>query len=311
MKFLRGLYFAAKVCVWAYYPVSAHVIDGSAIAARVTSAITERVASRIAAGHSRPGLAIVLVGVNPASHVYVRKKREMIVAVGMTSFAHDLPATISEDELLALVDALNADPAVHGILVQRPLPAHINAGRVSERIDWRKDVDGLHPENIGRLALREPRLRPCASYGCIRLLRETGEALADRHAVVVGNSDLVARPMALELLLTRCTVSMCDHDSRDLPNIVGHGDILVAAVNKPKFVEGFWIKPGAIVIDAGISRSKDGKLCGDVDFVLAKERAAWITPVPHGVGPMTVATLTGNTLLAAELQLMSKNEPVP
>jgi methylenetetrahydrofolate dehydrogenase (NADP+)/methenyltetrahydrofolate cyclohydrolase len=204
--------------------------------------------------------------------------------------------------LLALIDRLNADPVVHGILVQLPLPKSIDPDQVTERVDPAKDVDGLHPYNIGRLVLKRPLLRPCTPYGCMTLLRDTGEDLVGKHAVVIGQSNIVGRPMALELLMARCTVTVCHSATRDLPGIVRQADILVAAVGKPRFVQGDWIKPGAIVIDVGVNRNADGKLCGDVDFAAAKEQASWITPVPGGVGPMTIATLLANTLRAAELQ---------
>ncbi len=282
--------------------MSARILDGKALAARLNAELGERVVARAAAGGSRPGLAVVLVGENAASQIYVRNKRKFTEAVGMLSFSHDLPAATSEAELLALVDRLNADPTVHGILVQLPLPKHIDPERVTERIDPRKDVDGFHPYNIGRLVLKRPILRPCTPYGCMRLLAETGEDLAGKHAVVIGQSNIVGRPMALELLMARCTVTVCHSATRDLPGIVRQADVLVAAVGKPYFVGGDWIKPGAIVIDVGMNRNADGKLCGDVDFAAATERAAWITPVPGGVGPMTIAMLLANTLRAAELE---------
>ena len=259
-------------------------------------------AARVAAGKSPPGLAVVLVGENAASQVYVRNKRRTTDAAGMRSFAHDLPATTTEAELLALIDALNRDPAVNGILVQLPLPKHIDEERVTERIDPLKDVDGFHPYNIGRLVLKRPTLRPCTPYGCMTLLKDTGEDLVGKHAVVIGQSNIVGRPMALELLMERCTVTICHSKTRDLPGLVRQADIVVAGVGKANFVQGDWIKPGAIVIDVGINRNAEGKLCGDVDFAAAKERASWITPVPGGVGPMTIATLLANTLRAAELQ---------
>jgi methylenetetrahydrofolate dehydrogenase (NADP+)/methenyltetrahydrofolate cyclohydrolase len=220
----------------------------------------------------------------------------------MRSFAFDPPADAPEDALLALIDRLNADPAVHGILVQLPLPRQIDPQRVIERIDPRKDVDGFHPYNVGRLVVKSPTLRPCTPYGVMQLLVETGEDLVGKHAVVIGQSNIVGRPMALELLMARCTVTICHSATRDLPGIVRQGDIVVAAVGKPRMVQGDWIKPGAIVIDVGMNRLPDGKLTGDVDFDAAKARASWITPVPGGVGPMTVATLLSNTLRAAELQ---------
>jgi methylenetetrahydrofolate dehydrogenase (NADP+)/methenyltetrahydrofolate cyclohydrolase len=283
-------------------PMTARIIDGKARAERLTADVKAKVAARVAAGKSQPGLAVVLVGDNPASQVYVRNKRRTTEAVGMRSFAYDLPATTAQPELLALVETLNRDPAVNGILVQLPLPKHIDEELVTERIDPLKDVDGFHPYNIGRLVLKRPTLRPCTPYGCMTLLKDTGEDLVGKHAVVIGQSNIVGRPMALELLMERCTVTICHSKTRDLPGIVRQGDIVVAGVGKAKFVQGNWIKPGAIVIDVGINRGPDGKLCGDVDFDAVKEVAAWITPVPGGVGPMTIATLLANTLHAAELQ---------
>ena len=280
----------------------ARILDGKALALRVTDEVRDRVAARVAAGGAVPGLATVLVGENAASEVYVRNKRRTADAVGMRSFSYDLPPTATESELLDRIGALNSDPAVHGILVQLPLPKHIDGERVIEALDPNKDVDGFHPYNIGRLVLKSPTLRPCTPYGCMRLLAETGESLVGKHAVVIGQSNIVGRPMALELLMARCTVTICHSATRDLPGIVGQGDIVVAAVGKANFVPGAWIKPGAIVIDVGINRLPDGKLCGDVDFVAAQLRAGWITPVPGGVGPMTIATLLANTLRAAELQ---------
>jgi len=282
--------------------MTARLLDGKALALTVTDEIREAVAARVGAGGSQPGLAVVLVGENAASQVYVRNKRRTTDATGMRSFAFDLPPDASQAALLDRVAALNADPAVNGILVQLPLPKQIDPERVIEAIDPRKDVDGFHPYNVGRLVLKMPTLRPCTPYGCMRLLAETGEDLAGKHAVVVGQSNIVGRPMALELLMARCTVTICHSATRDLPGLVRQADIVVAAVGKPAFVAGDWIKPGAIVIDVGINRQPDGKLVGDVDFAGASERAAWITPVPGGVGPMTIAMLLGNTLRAAELQ---------
>ena len=282
--------------------MTARIIDGKARALRLTEETAGRVAARVAAGKSPPGLAVVLVGDNAASQVYVRNKRRTTVAVGMRSFAHDLPADTSQADLLALIDAMNIDAAVSGILVQLPLPKHVDEELVTERIDPRKDVDGFHPYNIGRLLLKRPLLRPCTPYGCMTLLKDTGEDLVGKHAVVIGQSNIVGRPMALELLMERCTVTVCHSKTRDLPGLVRQADIVVAGVGKAKFVEGDWVKAGAIVIDVGINRGADGKLCGDVDFAAAAERASWITPVPGGVGPMTIATLLANTLRAAELQ---------
>jgi len=282
--------------------MTARILDGKARAERLTAEVAAKVAARIGSGKSRPGLAVALVGENAASQIYVRNKRRTTEAAGMASFSHDLPATTSQRDLLGLIDRLNADAAVHGILVQLPLPKHIEPDAVAERIDPRKDVDGLHPYNVGRLVLKRPLLRPCTPYGCMTLLADTGEDLVGKNAVVIGQSNIVGRPMALELLMARCTVTICHSATRDLPSVVRGADILVAAMGRPRFVQGDWIKPGAIVIDVGMNRDAEGKLCGDVDFAAAKERASWITPVPGGVGPMTIATLLANTLRAAELQ---------
>ena len=282
--------------------MTARIIDGKAVAARVTDEVRASVATRVAAGKGAPGLAVILVGDSAASQVYVRNKRKTTDAVGMRSFSFDLPAATPEAELLALIDRLNGDATVNGILVQLPLPAQIDPERVIERIDPRKDVDGFHPYNVGRLVQKRPTLRPCTPYGCMRLLAETGDDLVGKHAVIIGQSNIVGRPMALELLMARCTVTICHSATRDLPGIVRQGDIVVAGIGKPRFVQGDWIKPGAIVIDVGVNRLPDGTLAGDVDFAAARERAAWITPVPGGVGPMTIATLLANTVLAAEWQ---------
>ena len=282
--------------------MSARVLDGKALAARVTAEVAAGVEARVRDGRVPPGLAVVLVGENAASQVYVRNKRRTTETTGMRSYAHDLPASASETELLALIDGLNADPSVSGILVQLPLPRHIDAAKVVERIDVRKDVDGFHPYNVGRLVLKTPTLRPCTPYGCMRLIAETGADLAGKHAVVIGQSNIVGRPMALELLMARCTVTICHSATRDLPGLVRQADIVVAGVGRPRFVQGDWIKSGAIVIDVGINRGDDGRLVGDVDFEAARARAGWITPVPGGVGPMTIAMLLSNTLHAAELQ---------
>ena len=282
--------------------MTARILDGKALAERVTRETAAAVEAFKARGHEAPGLAVVLLGDDPASHVYVRNKRRTTESTGMRSFAHDLPASTPEADVLALIDRLNADPAVSGILVQLPLPAHIDAANIVERIDPRKDVDGFHPYNIGRLVQKTPTLRPCTPYGCMRLLAETGVDLVGQNAVIIGQSNIVGRPMALELLMARCTVTICHSATRDLPRIVREGDIVVAAVGKPRFVQGEWLKRGAIVLDVGVNRVADGKLVGDVDFDAARERASWITPVPGGVGPMTVAMLLSNTLLAAEQQ---------
>ena len=282
--------------------MTARIIDGKASAARMTDDIRATVAARVAAGKSVPGLAVVHVGADPASQVYVRNKRRTTEASGMRSFAHDLPADTPQATLIALIDALNRDSSVNGILVQLPLPQHIDSELVTERIDPLKDVDGFHPYNIGCLVLKRPQLRPCTPYGCMTLLKDTGEDLVGKHAVVIGQSNIVGRPMALELLMERCTVTICHSKTRDLPGLVRQADIIVAGIGKANFVQGDWVKEGAMVIDVGINRGADGKLCGDVDFAAASSRASWITPVPGGVGPMTIATLLANTLRAAELQ---------
>ncbi|HEX2390212.1 MAG TPA: bifunctional methylenetetrahydrofolate dehydrogenase/methenyltetrahydrofolate cyclohydrolase FolD [Casimicrobiaceae bacterium] len=284
--------------------MTARILDGKAISERLASDVRRAVDARCAADKPPPGLAVVLVGQHAASQIYVRNKRRMTEAAGMRSFAVDLPADAPEDALLDTIDRLNADASVHGILVQLPLPKQIGSERVIERIHWRKDVDGFHPYNVGRLVLKMPTLRPCTPFGCMRLLAETGEDLVGKHAVVIGQSNIVGRPMALELLMARCTVTICHSATRDLPDIARRADIVVAAIGKANFVQGDWIREGAIVIDVGINRRADGSLCGDVDFATARERASWITPVPGGVGPMTIATLLANTLRAAELQDM-------
>ncbi len=279
--------------------MTANIIDGKAIAAELRSKVKQKVGVRLQQGLRAPGLAVVLVGQDPASEVYVRNKRKACEETGIISVAHDLPADTSQTTLLELIDKLNADASVDGILVQLPLPEQIDPETVIERIHPDKDVDGFHPYNIGRLALRMPVLRPCTPRGVITLLESTGEALRGRDAVIVGASNIVGRPMGLELLLAGCTVTTCHRFTRDLAAQVRQADILIVAVGKPGIVKGEWIKPGATVIDVGINRSKDGKLVGDIEFDVACERAGWITPVPGGVGPMTVATLLQNTLEAA------------
>ena len=277
------------------------VIDGNRIAADIRNQIRQAVAERQAQGQPAPGLAVLLVGANPASQVYVRAKRKDCLEVGIDhSKSLDLPADIAESELLAHIDRLNADPAVDGILVQLPLPDHIDAEHVTERIRPDKDVDGFHPVNMGKLVQKKPGLRPCTPYGCLKLIESTGMKLRGARAVVVGASNIVGRPMALELLLADATVTICNSKTRDLAGIVAEGDVVVVGVGKPGFVKGEWIKPGAVVIDIGINRKSDGKLTGDVEFESAKARASWITPVPGGVGPMTRAMLLANTLQACQ-----------
>ncbi|HEY5763386.1 MAG TPA: bifunctional methylenetetrahydrofolate dehydrogenase/methenyltetrahydrofolate cyclohydrolase FolD [Rhodocyclaceae bacterium] len=280
--------------------MAARLLDGKQIAAEVRAAVAARVAERTASGRRVPGLAVIQVGDDPASRVYVGSKHRACAEVGLHSEAHELPVETGQAELLALIDRCNADPALDGILVQLPLPAHIDADAVIERIDPAKDVDGFHPYNIGRLALRNPQLRPCTPRGIMTLLERTGIELAGRDAVVVGASNIVGRPMMLELLHARCTVTVCHSRTTDLHGHVGRAEVLVVAVGKPAFVPGDWVRDGAVVIDVGINRLPDGRLTGDVGFEAACERAAWITPVPGGVGPMTVATLIENTADAAD-----------
>ncbi len=279
--------------------MTANIIDGKAIAAELRNTVRQQVEARLQQGQRAPGLAVILVGQDPASEVYVRNKRKACDETGIASVAHDLPAETTQAALLELIDKLNADASVDGILVQLPLPEHINSETVIERIHPDKDVDGFHPYNIGRLALRMPVLRPCTPRGVITLLESTGEPLRGRDAVIVGASNIVGRPMGLELLLAGCTVTTCHRFTRDLAAQVRQAEILIVAVGKPGIVKGEWIKPGATVIDVGINRTEEGKLVGDIEFDVAAERAGWITPVPGGVGPMTVATLLQNTLEAA------------
>ncbi|PUB72864.1 MAG: bifunctional methylenetetrahydrofolate dehydrogenase/methenyltetrahydrofolate cyclohydrolase FolD [gamma proteobacterium symbiont of Ctena orbiculata] len=281
--------------------MSAQILDGKAIAADLREQIRQRVEERVAGGMRRPGLAVVLVGENPASQVYVRNKRKSCDEVGFHSVSHDLPASTGEDQLLALIDRLNEDEAIDGILVQLPLPEHIDEEAVIERILPTKDVDGFHPYNVGRLVLRMPLLRSCTPKGIMTLLARTGQKLEGLDAVIIGQSNIVGRPMALELLAARCTITVCHSRTKELAQKAHNADILVVAIGRAEYVPGDWIKEGAIVIDVGMNRNDQGKLVGDVNFAEASERASWITPVPGGVGPMTIATLLENTLQAAEL----------
>lgn len=278
----------------------AQLIDGKAIAQSIRTEVKNAVALMQSRELPAPGLAVVMVGSDPASQVYVNHKRKACEEVGFVSFHHDLPHDTPEANLLALIDGLNADPAVHGILVQLPLPAHIDDNKVIDHIDPRKDVDGFHPHNIGLLVQRRPHLRPCTPKGITTLLHRTVNDIKGMHAVIIGASNIVGRPLSMEFLLQKCTATVCHRFSHNIPEIARQADILVAAVGKPHLVKGDWIKPGAIVIDVGINRLDDGRLVGDVDFEAAKDIASWITPVPGGVGPMTVATLLENTLLAAQ-----------
>lgn len=286
--------------------MSARIIDGRAIAATHRARIAEEVEAMKSAGLRAPGLAVVLVGDNPASEIYVRNKRKACTEVGVESHSYDLPAQTPQTDLLALIDRLNRDRAIDGILVQLPLPPHIDPETVIESIDPAKDVDGFHPYNVGRLAVRLPRLRPCTPWGVIQLLRAIEEPFKGRTACVIGASNIVGRPMALELLLAGATTVICHRFTHDTRAHVRDADVVIAAAGKPGLVRGDWIKPGATVIDIGINRLEDGTLAGDVEFDAAAERAAWITPVPGGVGPMTVAMLLENTLKARQF---GENEP--
>jgi 5,10-methylene-tetrahydrofolate dehydrogenase/Methenyl tetrahydrofolate cyclohydrolase len=281
--------------------MSAKIIDGKTIAQSIRTRVAEKVKARLAAGLRAPGLAVILVGTDAASQVYVGSKRRACEEVGFISRSYDLPVTTEQTALLALIDELNADPAVDGILVQLPLPAHIDSTLVIERIRPDKDVDGFHPYNVGRLAQRIPALRPCTPKGIMTLIQSTGVDPKGLNAVVVGASNIVGRPMTLELLLAGCTTMTTHRFTKDLESFVRQAELLVVAVGKAEFIPGEWIKPGAIVIDVGINRLPDGKLVGDVAYQTAAERAGFITPVPGGVGPMTVASLIENTLEACEL----------
>lgn len=280
--------------------MTAQLIDGKTIAATLRQQIAQRVTDRLQQGLRAPGLAVILVGHDPASQVYVAHKRKDCQEVGFLSRAYDLPENTRQDELLGLIDQLNDDPAIDGILVQLPLPKHLDASQLLERIRPDKDVDGFHPYNVGRLAQRMPLLRPCTPKGVMTLLESTGVDLHGLNALVVGASNIVGRPMALELLLAGCTITVAHRFTHDLEAHVRRSDLLVVATGITDLVKGEWIKPGAIVIDVGINRQTDGKLRGDVEFAPAAERASWITPVPGGVGPMTRACLLENTLYAAE-----------
>ena len=280
--------------------MTAHLIDGKAIAANLRQQIAQRVVERRQQGLRTPGLAVILVGTDPASQVYVSHKRKDCEEVGFISQAFDLPSETTQQALTDLIDRLNQDPAVDGILLQLPLPAHLDASLLLERIRPDKDVDGFHPYNVGRLAQRIPLLRPCTPKGIIALLQSTGQDLYGLDAVVVGASNIVGRPMAMELLLAGCTVTVTHRFTKDLAEHVRRADLVVVAAGKPGLVKGEWIKEGAIVIDVGINRQEDGKLVGDVVYETALPRAGWITPVPGGVGPMTRACLLENTLYAAE-----------
>ena len=281
--------------------MTAQIINGKAIANDLLNNIKSKIDRRIAASKRAPCLAVVLVGADPASAIYVRNKRKACEKIGIRSISHNLPASTSEADLFALIDRLNGDPSVDGILVQSPLPPQIRDETIIERISVHKDVDGFHPYNIGRLTVRQPTLRSCTPFGVIKMLQASNIDLMGLDAVIIGVSNHVGRPMALELLLAGCTITSCHRHTKDLAGKVKSADLVVVAAGKAGLVQGDWIKKGAIVVDIGINRLSDGTICGDVDFNAAKQRASYITPVPGGVGPMTVATLMENTLLALEL----------
>lgn len=280
--------------------MSAQIIDGKGIANNIKEELKLRVEQRVQQGLRVPGLVVIKIGDDPASEVYVRNKRNFCQQVGIKSIAHDLPAETSQESLLSLIHELNEDTTIDGILVQLPVPDHINPETIIEKIHPNKDVDGFHPYNIGRLALRMPVLRPCTPRGVMTLLESTGETIKGKDVCIVGASNIVGRPMSLELLLAGCTVTTCHRFTKNLADHVRRADIVVVAVGKPGLVNSEWIKQGAIIIDVGINRLDDGRLVGDIDFDTAKEKAGYITPVPGGVGPMTVATLLQNTVDAAD-----------
>ncbi|HQT43880.1 MAG TPA: bifunctional methylenetetrahydrofolate dehydrogenase/methenyltetrahydrofolate cyclohydrolase FolD [Halothiobacillus sp.] len=278
--------------------MTAHILDGRALSASLQTTFTEEIQAATAQGIRPPGIAVVQVGNDAASSVYVASKRKTCERLGIYSQSIDLPSSITQAELNRLIDQFNADPRIDGVLVQLPLPAHINASEMIERIEPHKDVDGFHPENIGKLAIRQPALRPCTPWGVMKLLETANVDFYGLEALVIGASNIVGRPMALELLLAGATVTVAHRFTRDLAAHVARADLVVAAAGKPGLIRGEWIKPGAIVVDVGIHRQVDGSLCGDVDYTVAAERAAWITPVPGGVGPMTIAMLMHNTVQA-------------
>jgi len=279
--------------------MSANIIDGKAIALNLRESIRQNVATKVAQGHPPPGLAVIMVGEDPASAVYVRNKKLACEKAGFVDVSQVLPEDTSETDLLAHIDALNERKDVHGIIVQLPVPKHIDPEKIIERIAPEKDVDGFHPYNMGRLAAGLPVLAPCTPHGVMTMLAATDLPIRGANAVVVGASNIVGVPMALELINARATVTVCHSATQDLEQKVKEADLLVVGVGRAHMIPGAWIKPGAVVIDVGINRLEDGRLCGDVDFEAAKEKASWITPVPGGVGPMTIATLLENTMKAA------------
>jgi len=281
--------------------MTAQILDGKALSERIVDELRQRVDALVASGRRAPALAVILVGDDPASSIYVRNKKRACERADVRSVSHDLPASTTQAELLALIDRLNDDPEVDGILVQMPLPQQIDPETVIERIHPDKDVDGFHPYNIGRLAVRMPTLRSCTPMGVMTLLKTVHSDMRGMNALVVGASNHVGRPMGLELLMEGCTVTTANSQTRNLPVLALQADIVVVAVGRPNLVKGEWIKEGATVADVGINRLPDGRICGDVEYAVAAERAAWITPVPGGVGPMTVASLLQNTLQAYEI----------
>lgn len=287
--------------------MTAKIIDGKSLATQMRAEIAAEIKARKQSGHREPGLAVILVGEDPASSIYVRNKRQACEQVGIKSVFHALPSTVNEAELRSLIDQLNKNNDIDGILLQLPLPAHIDSDEILELIDPHKDVDGFHPYNLGRLAQRRPLLRPCTPYGIMTLLDHIHQKYKGQHAVIVGASNIVGRPMSMELLLAGATITICHRFTKNLEEHVRQADILISAVGKPGVIKGEWIKPGATVIDVGINRLADGTITGDVEFEIAKTKAAWITPVPGGVGPMTVTTLLKNTLIAAERKDSSTN----
>lgn len=286
--------------------MSAKILDGKSLADLVKQNVARKVADRLQQNLPAPGLAVILVGNNPASLSYVGHKQKACDEVGILSHCHRLPENCTQSQVSELIQQCNEDPTIHGILLQLPLPPQINPAPLLETIHPHKDVDGFHPYNMGRLAERKPTLRPCTPYGVMKLLATTGEDLTGLHAVVLGASNIVGRPMALELLLAKCTVTVCHRFTKHLAPHVQAADILISAMGKPDLVKSEWIKSGALVIDVGFNRLPNGKIVGDIDFDTARQHAAWITPVPGGVGQMTVATLLENTLLAATLSLNAR-----
>lgn len=281
--------------------MTATILDGRAIAEKIKASVAEKIQLRKKKNLPAPGLAVILVGHNHASETYVGHKKRACEQVGIISTVYHLPENTDQKSLEKLIDTLNRDETVHGILLQLPLPQQLNADELLEKINYKKDVDGFHPYNLGRLAQKRPLLRPCTPHGVMTLLQATGENLAGKNAVVVGASNIVGRPMALELLLAKCTVTVCHRFTHDLQHFIEDSDIVISATGHHGIIKSEWIKPNAIVIDVGFSRLSNGAITGDIDFNTAKTRAKWITPVPGGVGPMTVATLLQNTVMAAEM----------